>query len=202
YLGAVRQLHVAMLTDRRRHDLHAGAPCNPESGPERCHEHCGRSRSPVPCPPPLCTRRRFQHERAGVLPHGCGEVLIRLPLSQPVEHTPGAAQFLERAPMPGVLPEPCLELVTLAGSEAAGIEAPGPNGGLVLDLGARLQSDDLAHLDSPSLTRRRNGSSESTSNPSRRPRLRNRSRQRTSPLATCFSIVLCESPSTAAISAC
>src|SRR6185312_1712805 len=201
-LRSVRQRHPAVLADSGRHDLHAGPPVDPERRPEGDDEHHSGGRLPVGFA--RAQRGSQSRERAAARRRelrGRGALLGAL--RQAIQSAPGEAQLLERAAIAGVLAQPSLELAALGGREAAGVETPGPNRCLVVDLRLRLQSDDVAHLDSPSFTRRRGkGSPAATSSPSSSPRLRSRSRQRTSPLATCFSIVLCDKPSTCAISAC
>src|SRR6185437_1576610 len=194
-LRPVCQAHATVLTDGSGEELHARPTRHPEPCAERDDEHGRRRRFPV--------LFASAEEPAALRAHESGELVIRQPVRQAVEEAPRLAQLFERAAIAGIFAQPRVELASLGDRQPTGVETPGPNRRLVVDLRLGLQSDDVAHLDSPSFTRRRgNGSPGTRSNPSSNPRLRNRSRQRTSPLATCFSIVLCERPSTCAISAC
>src|SRR6185437_16603046 len=83
-----------------------------------------------------------------------GPPVVPRPLREALEQRPGAVQVIECAAVAAIRAQPGLELAPLFGRESARVDPPRPNRCLVVDLCLRLQSDDVAHLDSRSLTRR------------------------------------------------
>src|ERR1700678_4160318 len=84
-----------------------------------------------------------------------GEFLIALGLAQTVQGPPDLGKLFKSPSVTSVLPQPRLEGFAVRGADLIAIQAPGPFSGLLIDLGARAQFDDVTHQPSPRSRARR-----------------------------------------------
>src|SRR5580698_7433027 len=84
-----------------------------------------------------------------------GQLLIALRLGQSVQGPPDLGEIIESAPVTSVLPQPHLEGFAVRGADLLAIQAPSPFSGLLVDLGASAQFDDVTHQPSPRSRARR-----------------------------------------------
>src|SRR3569833_1007046 len=170
----------------------------PRGSTDRCNNGRRGGEPPLPATVPgSCRRRRVRC--VGKRRH----LQRPMRIGKSVQGFPDFSQFLVSTPVARILPQPGLETLDVGRGRRTRVRAPDPCGGLLIDFRPRAQFDDFAHSLLPlSATLRRDRERALLSTTSNKPSSLRYSRQRTSPLATCFSIVLSDTPRTSEISAC
>ena len=144
---AVRERHVALLTDGGGEGLDVAALAHPEN-PGQCPDENGRGGTEPPAP-------RHMHRRMPRRPGEARRFLIARGLPQAVERPPDPGEFVESPPVPRVLPEPGIECFVIRRADLVAVQAPGPFRRLFVDFGPRAQFDDVTHEPSPRSRARR-----------------------------------------------